>query len=167
MQEIRSRHFRSGLIVALSCTFMLAAAPADPPVADAAMKGDIEAVRSLLKQGADVNAAQGDGMTALHWAAQRGDVEVEKVLIYAGANIRATTRLGAYTPLLLASRVGHAAAIRTLLEAGADPNTPSATGAMPLHLAAASGKVDAVAALLADVPDILTQLTQQGAIMWA
>ena len=44
----------------------------DTPVADAAMRGDIEAVRSLLRDGADVNAAQGDGMTALHWAADQG-----------------------------------------------------------------------------------------------
>ena len=63
-------------------------------------------MRTLLKQGADVNAAQGDGMTALHWAARNGDVELAQMLLYAGANVKATTRLGGYTPLMLAARAG-------------------------------------------------------------
>ena len=42
-------------------------------IADAAMNGDRDAVRSLLKKGLDVNEAQGDGTTALHWAAMKGD----------------------------------------------------------------------------------------------
>ena len=54
---------------------------AESPVADAAARGDREAVKSLLKQAADVNAAQGDGMTALHWAAMNGDVELAQMLI--------------------------------------------------------------------------------------
>ena len=69
---------------------------------------------ALLKQGADVNAAQGDGMTALHWAARRGDVELTQMLVYAGANVKATTRLGGYTPLYARGRSGHAAVIAAL-----------------------------------------------------
>ena len=64
-------------------------------------------MKALLKQAADVNAAQGDGMTALHWAAMNGDAELAQMLIFAGANVRATTRLGTYTPLYLASQQGH------------------------------------------------------------
>ena len=52
----------------------------EAPVADAAQRGDVDAVRALLREGADVNAAQGDGMTALHWAAHSGDVELAAVL---------------------------------------------------------------------------------------
>src|SRR5260221_1003878 len=69
-------------------------------LADAAMAGDGAAVRALLTGGEDVNVAQGDGMTALHWAARRGDLDVVRMLLAAGANVRAITRLGNYTPLL-------------------------------------------------------------------
>ena len=63
-------------------------------------------VRALLKQAADVNGAQGDGMTALHWAAMKNDADLAQLLLYAGANVRATTRIGAYTPLVLAAKKG-------------------------------------------------------------
>ena len=122
--------------------------PADSPVADAAMEGDREAVRSLVKQGGDVNAPQGDGMTALHWAAERGDTEIVTILIYAGANLEAVTRNGAYAPLHLASQAGKATAVALLLEAGTDPNTQTSTSVTPLHFAAASGSVDAIRVLL-------------------
>jgi ankyrin repeat protein len=116
-------------------------------VADAAMSGDHETARRLLREGADVNAAQGDGMTALHWAALRGDTDLVAMLLYAGANTRATTRLGGYTPLHLASQAGRAAAVGALLLAGAAADTPTTTGATALMLAAGSGSADAVRAL--------------------
>ena len=90
------------------------------PVADAAMARDREAVKTLLKNGADVNAAQGDGMTALHWAARNGDAELAQMLLFAGANVKATTRLGGYTPLMMAAEQGHATVIAALLTGGAD-----------------------------------------------
>ncbi len=134
----------------VSVLFWTAAPLPDSPVADAAMRGDTETVRSLLREGADVSAAQGDGMTALHWAAERGDVAMAEILIYAGANVGATTRLGDYTPLHLASKAGNAQVIETLVEAGSDPNAPTATGgATPLHFAAASGSAESVRVLLA------------------
>jgi uncharacterized protein len=120
----------------------------ESPVADAAARGDREAVKSLLKQAADVNAAQGDGMTALHWAAMNGDVELAQMLIVAGANIKATTRLGSYTPLYLASQQGHGNVVRALITAGGDVKAPTPNGTTPLMVAAASGEVDAVKALL-------------------
>ena len=82
------------------------------------MQGDREAVRTLLKQAADVNAAQGDGMTALHWAAMNGDAELAQMLLFAGANVRATTRLGAYTPLILAAKQGQRHGDRGAAEGG-------------------------------------------------
>ena len=121
----------------------------ESPVADAAMKGDIEAVWALLKDGADANAAQGDGMTALHWAAEAGDVEMVGMLLYAGANVEGVTRLGDYTPLHLASKAGRERVVAKLLEAGADRSARTTTGEFtPLHFAAASGSAASVEVLL-------------------
>ena len=137
-------------MAALVLTLLVSAAtPPESPVADAAMRGDHGSVRALLQQGADVNAAQGDGMTALHWAADRGDLEMARMLVYAGAGLEAVTRMAEYTPLHLASRSGHGAVVRALLEAGSDPAAPTASGgATPLHLAAAAGDPEAVTALI-------------------
>ncbi|MCH2279836.1 MAG: ankyrin repeat domain-containing protein, partial [Vicinamibacterales bacterium] len=109
---------RWATMIALSALVFLAAAPINAPVAQAAMRGDADAVRALLMEGADVNAAQGDGMTALHWAAERGNNGIAEMLVYAGANLKATTRIGAYTPLHLASKVGSAEVVQLLLTYG-------------------------------------------------
>ena len=113
------------------------------------MKGDREALRTLLKQGADVSGAQGDGMSALHYAAERGDAEMTDMLVYAGANVSATTRIGHYTPLHLASQAGSAAVVQALVKAGADVAArTTTTGVTALHLAAATGNADVVKILL-------------------
>src|SRR5262245_10994194 len=62
-------------------------------LADAAERGDATAIKALLKQGADVNAAQGDGMSALHWAAMNGDAQLATTLLKAGANPSSVTRI--------------------------------------------------------------------------
>ena len=133
----------------LTALLWAAAAVPDAPVADAAMSGDLGAVRALVRQGADVNASQGDGTTALHWAAQTGNLEMAEVLIAAGARVAAVTRNGNYTPLHLASRQGHAEVLRVLMAAGADPQALTSTGAVTaLHFAAATGNVEVVTALV-------------------
>lgn len=135
-------------VVTALCLAIALGAAADAPIVDAAMRHDRDAVRTLLQHGVDVNAAQADGMTALHWAATSGDAELTSMLLYAGASVRAATRLGRYTPLHLASRDGHAATIGLLLQWGADVNGRTSTGATPLMLAAGSGQLPAVTALL-------------------
>jgi ankyrin repeat protein len=120
----------------------------ESPVADAAMRSDTETVRALLREGADVNAAQGDGMTALHWTALNGDVATMQVVLYAGANLEPTTRLGAYTPLHLASREGRSEAVVMLLEARSHAGRFTDTGVTALHLAAQAGASEAIVALL-------------------
>ena len=142
------RRFVSSAAIAFGLSALLAAASSSP-VADAAMKGDREALRALLKQGADVSGAQGDGMSALHYAAERGDVEMTEMLVYAGANVGATTRIGQYTPLHLASQSGSAAVVQALVKSGANVSArTTTTGVTPLHLAAATGNADVVKILL-------------------
>ena len=131
-------------------TAPLVPAPAslDSPVADAAMRGDLAEVRSLLAAGADVNAAQGDGMTALHWAADRGDPDLARMLLHAGAAVDPVTRIGSYTPLHLAARTGSTAVAVLLLDSGADPAAAAPGSATtPLHLAAAAGSAELVTTL--------------------
>ena len=151
-----------GLIIILSAA-LGAQAPVPSPVADAAERGDVAAVKSLLKEGADVNAAQGDGMTALHWAADRGNAGIAELLVYAGANISAQTRIGQYTPLHLAGKSGSAAVAKALLKAGADVNVRTTTsGVTPLHMAASSGSAESVSALIDAKADVNAKENEAG-----
>lgn len=142
------RRLNARLFGALALSLLLSAGvPPDAPIADAAMQQDLERVHELLRNGADVNAAQGDGMTALHWAAQHGAAELADVLIYGGAHLEAKTRLGEFTPLLVASRAGHGEMVRRFLEADASADARTTTGETALHFAAAAGATEAVRAL--------------------
>src|SRR5688572_2403576 len=86
------------------------AGTARSPLADAAEKQDRATIRTLLKQKADVNAPQADGMTALHWAAYLDDLEIAKLLAEAKADVKATNRHGV-TPLSLACQNGNTAIV--------------------------------------------------------
>jgi len=119
------------------------------PVADAAMERDLDRVQALISEGQDVNAHQGDGMTALHWAAEFGDGPMAEFLLAVGANPEALLRNDASTPLHVAARGGHDVVARVLLDAGADPHASTNSGATPLHLAAGAGSA-ATIFLLAD-----------------
>ncbi len=152
----------------------LAASAAEPsPVADAAMKGDINAVRSLLRQKANVNSPQADGATAIQWAAYRNDPEMADLLIAAGANVKVANRDGA-TPLNLAAINGSAPMIEKLLKAGADPNERQPHGETPLMFASRNGNIEAIRTLLdnklmENKADVNAKETLRGttALMWA
>jgi len=151
----------------LAAGMLLAAA--DTRLVDAAREGDRTAVRTLLKQKADVNAASGDGTTALHWAATANDIEMARALLAAGANVKAQSRIGAVTPLFMACRNGSAAMIELLLRAGADAKAPDAVGTTPLMMAAASGSVEAVQILIDRGADVNAKESAHGqtALMFA
>ena len=166
--EWNLRGIAAGVLAGVFASALLVA-QAQAPVADAAMHGDRAAVKALLQQGGDVNAAQGDGMTALHWAAMKNDGELAQMLVYAGANVKATTRLGSNTPLVLAARNGNAPVVQVLLKAGADAKAATSTGTTPLMLAAASGSTEAETALLAAGSDLEAKESsmQQTPLMFA
>jgi ankyrin repeat protein len=138
-------------------------------VADAAMRGDREAVRAAIARKADVNATQVDGTTALHWAAERDDVAMADLLIKAGARAASRTREGV-TPLQLAAINGSASMLDRLLKAGADANTPLTTaGDTALMMAARTGKTEALRVLVEAGGNVNAKETWGGttALMWA
>ena len=144
------------------------AAGNDLQLVEAAKQGDREAVRSLLQEHADVNAAQADGATALAWAAYRDDLATADLLIRAGASVNAANDYGV-TPLSLACTNRNAAMVEKLLGAGADPNAAQWTGEMPLMTCASTGAVEAVKSLLSHGADVNAAEAQDGqtALMWA
>jgi ankyrin repeat protein len=146
----------------------LADAASHAPLADAAEKLERSRVRTLLAARADVNAAQADGMTALHWAAYQDDVDLAKMLVRAGANVKAANRYGV-TPLSLACTNGNAAMVEMLLKAGADPNAPLPGGETPLMTASRTGSLAVVKTLIAHRASVDSKDERRGqtALMWA
>ena len=144
----KNTSLRSASLLAFTLTLIAGTTLDEAPVADAAQRSDVEAVRELLQQGADPNAAQSDGLTALHWAALNDQLNIAQILLYAGATVKPVTRVGGYTPLHLASRAGHGGIVRALLEAGAEPDQFTTTGVTALHFAAEADDAEAVNALI-------------------
>ena len=137
----------AGAVLAL--VLLTGAAPHDTQLLDAVQRGDTQAVRALLEDGADPAVARGDGVAALHLAAQQGLDEIAGLLLGAGADPGAETRIGGYTPLHMASGGGHLEVVRQLLDGGAHVSaTTTTTGVTPLHLAAKALNGERVVGLL-------------------
>src|SRR5262245_33266374 len=165
---MRSTSFSVCAAACLVSAVMVSAAPAESPLADAMEKMDRAAVRALLQRHADVDAAQVDGMTALHWAAYQDDLESVELLVRAGANVKAANRYG-ITPLTLAITNGNSAVVEQLLQAGADPNTTLPGGETALMTAARVGTIASVKALIVRGASVDSQDDKHGqtALMWA
>src|SRR5690349_19041525 len=159
----------AGVVAALTARAI--AAPGDLRLIEAVKNRDAESVRALLKPRPlpiDVNAAAGDGATALHWAAHRDDLAIADLLIRAGARPTVADDGGA-TPLHLACTNRSAAMVERLLDAGADPNAALLNGESVLMTCARSGDARAVAALVRRGADVNARehAHQQTAVMWA
>jgi uncharacterized protein len=152
------------LLVGLASTSVAAD---KPTLADAAEQRDRALIKTLLGSGADVNATQVDGMTALHWAIYNDDAEVAGLLVRSRANVNAANRYGV-APLFLASTNGNANLVKLLLDAGADANASLPGGETVLMTAARAGNLEAVKALLARGANPNAQeRREQTALMWA
>jgi uncharacterized protein len=167
--RLQTSDFRLACAAALLvCMTTAVGAASKSEVADAVMKGDKAAVRTLLRQKTDVNAPQIDGATALHWAVYRGDLETADLLLTAGAKVEAANREG-FTPLAMASLYGNAPMIDRLLKAGATAKQHLANGETMVMLAARNGNPQAIKMLVAAGADVNAKENIRGttALMWA
>jgi cytohesin len=144
-------------------TKSLLAAGADPnvallsgetPVMAAARKGNVNTVRALLEGGADANAKEKNGgQTALMWATAGGYSPVTEALVQHKADVNARSKTGS-TALMFAARAD-LASVRTLLNAGADPNLQIPDwGGTALVIASTMGQPEIIDALLNKGADI-------------
>src|SRR5688572_7273510 len=138
MRTGSSRRFLTLMALVLALSGATAGDVAAPPLVEAAKKADREALRALIKDGADVNAVDGDGSTALLWMSHWDDTESAELLIRAGADVNLANDLGA-TPLWAASMNGSPAMVQQLLAAGANPNLTLRLGESPLMIASRAG----------------------------
>ena len=140
---------------------------ADASIAAAAERQDFSSIAGLIRQNADVNASQQDGMTALHWAVQHSNEEAVSLLIAAGANVSAANRYGVM-PIAIACQRGNAAIVEALLQGGADPNKALPGGETALMTASRTGMAGPVRSLIAHGADVNAREPKgQTALMWA
>ena len=163
---MRSHRLSSLLVILVLCIGI--SGSAQSTLVDAVKRGDREAVRELLRGKPDVNAAQADGTTALHWAVRANDVELVRTLLRAGAKATATNRYG-IAPITLAATNGSVEALDALLKAGANANTQSAEGEPVIMTAARTGNAAALKLLISRGADVNAREKWFGetAVMWA
>src|SRR5262249_55260093 len=146
LSHVRGTHMHrrriGGLLLLVLGLSGAALAAEHPTLADAVEQRDPARVRTLLQKGVDVNAAQVDGTTALHWAAYHDDAETAGLLLRAGAHVNAVNRYG-LPPLAVACSNGSGDVAKLLLAAGADANATMKSGETVLMLAARSGSLEA------------------------
>lgn len=161
------KSFFPAVLLTLLVAVAASAAETAAPLADAVENQERDRIEALLKSGADLNAAQIDGMTALHWAIWRDDRETARRLVQAGADVKVANRYEV-RPLSLACANGDTELVELLLKSGADANTTLPGGETALMTAARTGKVDAVQALVAHKATVNAKDRKgQTAVMWA
>jgi uncharacterized protein len=148
--------------------FASGAVLADSPLADLIQDGRREAAIELIENGADVNAAQGDGATPLHWATYKLDRELVRTLLARGAEPDVVNRYGS-SPLAEAVKAANTELVQILLEAGAKADARNLDGETALMLAARTGSVAVAELLVAHGADVNAREAwrEQSALMWA
>jgi len=154
------------LVSAISATAV--AAGGDLRLVEAAKAGNHAAAIALVSQKVDVNAAEPDGTTALHWAIHNNDVDLARRLIRAGADVKAKNQFGA-TPLSEAAIVADKDVLTNLIEGGADVNATSAEGQTALMAVARTGNIESARLLIAHGANVNAKELWRGqtALMWA
>ncbi len=165
--DVRAQNQFSLVAVLLALGFTCVSA-SENPIIEAARSSDINTLSNLLTDSSDINTTQGDGATALHWAAHLENLEMVDLLINKGADVNHANDLGA-TPLWVGTVSGNQSIISRLLQAGANPNLPLLSGETPLMTAARAGVVGTVEALLVSGAEVnaTERFKQQTALMWA
>ena len=145
-------------------TLLLAAVP----LVDAIKAGDRAAALALLQQKVNVNLAEADGTTALHWAVEQEDFDLVDRLIKAGAKVNAMNDYGA-TPMSEAALSGNVKIMARLLDAGANVESPNVDGQTALMIVARTSNVEAVRLLLSHGANVNAseKWREQTALMWA
>lgn len=168
MAEMSRRLLVIAGLCALASAGLQAARGPDQALLDAVRFDDVAAVERLVADGADVNARQADGATALAWAAMRSNPDIARMLLEAGADPNLANDLGV-SPLTLAIENGATELVELLLERGADPGLARENGETPLMTAARLGQIPVLRKLLeagAD-PNAREAKFGQTALMWA
>jgi uncharacterized protein len=117
------------------------------PLADAALKGDLDGVRVLLARGARPKVISQAGTQPIHDAALGDNAEVIRELVTQGADVNARTRDEDQTPLHFAAAMGKMKAVEALVALGAELTMKDSRGRTPLDAAERVGLTDVVAFL--------------------
>jgi ankyrin repeat protein len=119
----------------------------ETPLMMAALKGQVDIVRRLIAKDADVNKT---GWAPLHYASTHGHLEIMQLLLEAHAYIDAESPNGT-TPLMMAAMYGTPAAVKLLLEAGADPLLRNQLGLTAINFAHRAQRHDVAEVIAASV----------------
>src|SRR5215470_5689900 len=156
----------------LAAVFCLAAAntvgAADDTLAGLIQAGKRDVALKMIAAGADVNAAQGDGTTPLHWAVHKIDADLARALLARGAKPDVINSYGS-SPLAEAAKVGNARLVEMLLDAGSNVEVPNQEGQTALMVAARAGSLEVGELLVRHGANVNARETWRGqtALMWA